>query len=84
MSKKLLLFCICSFLPLILKAQRPVFIRDNTEQHIFGYSEIEYLEDPKGSLSFDQVNSEQNVQNLYRVNILHRKIIIFNLPTGTG
>lgn len=57
MNKKLLLFCLCCFLPLLLKAQRPVVIQDSKEQHIFGYSEIEYLEDPKGSFSFGEVAS---------------------------
>lgn len=43
-----------------MKAQRSVLIKDSTEQHIFGFSEIEYLEDPKGNLSFKEVTAEPN------------------------
>jgi hypothetical protein len=36
-------------------AQTPVVIRDDVNQHIFTYKEIEVLEDPSGSLGIDQV-----------------------------
>ena len=36
-------------------AQRPVEIRDDVNQHIFTYQEIELLEDPSGMLSLDQI-----------------------------
>jgi ribosomal protein L37E len=36
-------------------AQAPVQIDKDLRQHIFTYDEIEYLEDPEGALSFDQV-----------------------------
>ncbi|MDP4210063.1 MAG: 7TM diverse intracellular signaling domain-containing protein [Bacteroidota bacterium] len=36
-------------------AQTPVSIGDIQTQHIFGFKEIEYLEDPKGIYTFDEV-----------------------------
>ncbi|MGN7204653.1 7TM diverse intracellular signaling domain-containing protein [Pedobacter sp. SAFR-022] len=36
-------------------AQTPVVIRDDVNQHIFTYKEIEMLEDPSGSLGIDQI-----------------------------
>lgn len=61
MSKILLVFCTCCFLPMMLKAQRLVRVTDSAEQHIFGYSEIEYFEDPKGNLSFNEVTREPDI-----------------------
>lgn len=46
----------------MLKAQRTVVVTDSIEQHIFGYSEIEYFEDPKGNLSFNEVSREPIIE----------------------
>ena len=42
-----------------LYAQKQVIIGDQVNQHIFSYKEVECLEDPKGTLQFDQVLSPQ-------------------------
>ncbi|MDB4903611.1 MAG: chromosome partitioning protein ParA [Mucilaginibacter sp.] len=40
-------------------AQQKVAINDQINQHIFSYGEVECLEDPKGTLQFNQVLSSQ-------------------------
>ncbi|RAW02108.1 7TM diverse intracellular signaling domain-containing protein [Pseudochryseolinea flava] len=45
--------------PIELFAQRPVTIIDSVQQFIFSFGEIEFLEDPAGTLSIDQVSSAQ-------------------------
>jgi hypothetical protein len=60
---KLLFAIICLLLCLLsslnASAQQGVEIDDHVNQHIFSYDEIEYLEDPKGILKFDQVITPQ-------------------------
>jgi len=41
------------------RAQQKVAIDDRVNQHIFSFGEITYLEDPKGTLTFNQVTSPQ-------------------------
>ncbi len=41
------------------RAQQKVAIDDHVNQHIFSFDEITYLEDPKGTLTFNQVLSPQ-------------------------
>jgi hypothetical protein len=48
----LVLSTICS------PAQSPVSIKDNVDQHIFTYKEIEVLRDDSGKLTFDQIRSD--------------------------
>jgi hypothetical protein len=48
-----LLLCLCQ----LVAAQSPVAIRDSVDQYIFSFAEIEYLEDPDGSLSLNEVAS---------------------------
>jgi hypothetical protein len=42
-----------------VEAQQKVAINDQINQHIFSYGEVECLEDPKGTLQFNQVLSSQ-------------------------
>jgi hypothetical protein len=37
--------------------QSPVFIQDSVDQHIFSFSEIEYLEDPQRGFTIEEVSS---------------------------
>ncbi|WAC42435.1 7TM diverse intracellular signaling domain-containing protein [Pedobacter sp. SL55] len=41
----------------IAHAQKIVEINDNIEQHIFNFSEIEVLEDPKAQFTFEEISS---------------------------
>lgn len=41
-----------------VQAQPVYSLRDSTGQHIFAYQEIEYLEDPSGKLTFDDILSQ--------------------------
>ncbi len=52
-----LLFLICNFFCLVSHAQKVVEITDDLDQHIFNFSEIEVLEDPKAQFTFEQVSS---------------------------
>ncbi|HEY4194110.1 MAG TPA: 7TM-DISM domain-containing protein, partial [Mucilaginibacter sp.] len=55
-STLVLLTC---FLAISANAQQKVEIDDQVNQHIFSYKEIECLEDPKGTLKFDQITSPE-------------------------
>ncbi len=57
MYKLSLLFLLAVLTSLPCAAQQPVRITADLEQHIFTYGEIQYLEDPKGSLTISQVSS---------------------------
>lgn len=59
MNRILLIICVC-FNCVISKAQQVVAFTDKTDQHIFGYKEIEYLEDRNGSLSLSKILEAPN------------------------
>ncbi|HEY0741552.1 MAG TPA: 7TM diverse intracellular signaling domain-containing protein [Chryseosolibacter sp.] len=58
MKKVHLLFFAFLLLAQQALAQRVVAIRDSVQQYIFSFSEIEYLEDPRGTLSLQDVQTE--------------------------
>ncbi|QCR23257.1 7TM diverse intracellular signaling domain-containing protein [Pontibacter sp. SGAir0037] len=59
-SFNLLLFLGLSLLLFPAMAQKPVQVGDEVQEHIFTFSEIEYLEDPAGALTFEQVQAKSN------------------------
>ncbi|MEO6524202.1 MAG: 7TM diverse intracellular signaling domain-containing protein [Mucilaginibacter sp.] len=58
----------------VLRAQQPVVVNNNTNEHIFHTNEVEYIEDPQGTLTIQQVSSPafsskyQLPKNYYGVN----------------
>jgi hypothetical protein len=56
-GRRILIFLLFGFLltPMLVKAQHPFVIDDETPQHIFSFKEIESFYDPTGGLSFNQV-----------------------------
>lgn len=58
-SRRFLLLFFLGFLtPVLVKAQHPVVVDDETPQHIFSFKEIESFYDPAGSLSFNEVKDK--------------------------
>jgi len=63
MNKILFLFLIICFIGSKTKAQSTVTINDSTEQHIFGYGEIQYLEDRDRKFSFNDIITKPEKYN---------------------
>jgi hypothetical protein len=51
---------------MVLHAQQPVVVDYNTNEHIFHTNEVEYIEDPQGTLTIQQVSSPA-FSNKYKV-----------------
>ena len=57
MGARILLLFLSVIAGFHVSAQVPVTISDETDQHIFTYGEIEYLEDPSGQLTMAELQS---------------------------
>jgi len=57
MGARILLLFLSGIAGFHVSAQVPVTISDETDQHIFTYGEIEYLEDPSGQLTMAELQS---------------------------
>ncbi|SEM55446.1 7TMR-DISM extracellular 2 [Chitinophaga rupis] len=53
----ILFLCLLMMAVIPTRAQQPVAISNALEQHIFTFGEIEYLQDPSGALTIQQVSS---------------------------
>jgi hypothetical protein len=54
-----LLFCLSIFYSASVDAQSPVSINDSVPQYIFSFSEIQFLEDSLGIISFTEIQSDE-------------------------
>ncbi len=56
-NSTILFLCLLMMVVIPARAQQPVTISNELEQHIFTFGEIEYLQDPSGALTIQQVSS---------------------------
>jgi len=56
-NSTILFLCLLIMAVIPVRAQQPVAISNELEQHIFTFGEIEYLHDPSGTLTIQQVSS---------------------------
>ena len=56
-NSTILFLCLLMMAVMPARAQQPVAISNELEQHIFTFGEIEYLRDPSGALTIEQVSS---------------------------
>lgn len=56
-NSTILFLCLLMMVVIPARAQQPVTISNELEQHIFTFGEIEYLRDPSGALTIQQVSS---------------------------
>jgi len=56
-NSTILFLCLLMMVVIPGRAQQPVAISNELEQHIFTFGEIQYLRDPSGALTIEQVSS---------------------------